>query len=382
MTKSESKRYDYIDWLRVLAILTVFLFHNARFFDLEDWHVKNAKTSLGFTIFIAFTAQWLMPLFFILSGLSTYYALRFQTIKRYVGSKVLRLVVPLTIGMLTHVSYQVYLERLTHGDFTGSFLEFLPHYFEGFYGFGGNFAWMGLHLWYLEMLFVYSLLLLPLFLWLRSQGMEPIISRLVGWLAKPGAIFLLAVPSIIMKLISDTQNNFLGDEPWGGWSMVSHLAFFVTGYFIAMDSRLISGIQKHRIVSCVMAIITFLILYYCRFSSTRQQFLDTPAGSIVRVLHSWFWLIAMIGFAHKYLTSTNKFLRYANEAVLPFYILHQTIILIIGYYIIHLETFIIFKYLLVTALSFAATAALYESLIKRFNVLRFLFGMKLKRSRV
>jgi glucan biosynthesis protein C len=171
MTVSAEKRCCYIDGLRVFAILVVFLFHNARFFDLEDWHVKNAETSLGFTIFIVFTSQWIMPLFFILSGLSTFYALRFQTVKQYIWSKVRRLAVPLMVGMFTHVSYQVYLERLTHGDFTGSFLEFLPHYFEGGYGFGGNFAWMGLHLWYLEMLLVYSLLMLPFFLWLRSTCM-------------------------------------------------------------------------------------------------------------------------------------------------------------------------------------------------------------------
>jgi len=378
MTISEPKRYYYIDWLRVLAILMVFLFHNARFFDAEDWHVKNAETSQGFTIFITFTAQWLMPLFFMLSGLSTYYALRFQTVKKYVWSKVLRLLVPLILGMFTHVSYQVYLERLTHGDFAGSFLEFLPHYFEGGYGFGGNFAWMGLHLWYLEMLFLYSLLMLPLFLWLRSQQMQPVISRLAGWLARPGAIFLLAVPAVTMQLISETQNHILFEEHWGGWSMLPHLAFFVTGYFIALDSRLISSIEKHRIVSLISAIIVFIILYRCTLSPAGQQFLDSPPGSTSRVLHTWLWLTAMMGFAHRYLTSTNRFLRYANEAVLSFYILHQTIILAIGYYIVQLEIPIFIKYVMVTILSFVTTAALYEPLIRRFNILRFLFGMRLK----
>ncbi len=381
VTASEAKRYYYIDWLRVLAVLAVFLFHNARFFDSEDWHVKNAETSLGFTIFIVFTSQWLMPLFFILSGLSAYYALRFQTVTRYLWSKVLRLLVPLIVSMLTHVSYQVYLERFTHGDFTGSFLEFLPHYFEGGYGFGGNFAWMGLHLWYLEMLFVYSLLTLPLFLWLRSKWMQSIISKLAGWLVRPGVIFLLAVPAVIMQLFSDTQQHIVFGEHWGGWSMLPHLAFFVTGYFIALDERLMLNIEKHRIVSLVIALVVCIVLFICRFSPTREQFLETPAGSVARVLHTWFWLTAMMGFAHRYLTSTNRFLKYANEAVLPFYILHQTIILTIGYYIVQLEMPVIVKYVLVTVLSLTATAALYEPLIRRFNVLRFLFGMKIKRPR-
>ena len=183
-----------------------------------------------------------------------------------------------------------------------------------------------------------------------------------------------------MQLISDTQNHILFEEHWGGWSMLPHLAFFVTGYFIALDTRLISSIEKHRIVSLISAIIVFIILYRCTLSSAGQQFLDSPPGSIARVLHAWFWLAAMMGFAHKYLTSTNRFLRYANEAVLPFYILHQTIILAIGYYIVQLEIPIFVKYVMVTILSFVTTAALYEPLIRRFNILRFLFGMKSRKN--
>jgi hypothetical protein len=241
---------------------------------------------------------------------------------------------------------------------------------------------MGLHLWYLEMLFVFSLLTLPLFLLLRSKKMQSIISRLAGSLAKPGVIFLLVVPAIIMKLISDTQQNVIFDEHWGGWSMLPHLAFFVTGYFIALDSRLMSSIEKHRIPALTMALVVFVVLYICTLSPAGELFLGTPAGSIARVLHSWFWLTAILGFAHRYLTSTNRFLRYANEAVLPFYILHQTIILLIGYRIVQLDTPIVIKYVLVTILSFAATAALYEPLIRRFNIPRFLFGMRAKRPRL
>jgi hypothetical protein len=80
--------------------------------------------------------------------------------------KVLRLLVPLVVDIFTHSIWQLYLENITQGRFSGTFFEFLPHYFDGLYGFGGNLAWMGVHLWYLEMLFVYCLALLPLFRWL------------------------------------------------------------------------------------------------------------------------------------------------------------------------------------------------------------------------
>ena len=40
----KERRYD-IDWLRVVAILAVFLYHCARFFGPEGWHLKNAEQS-------------------------------------------------------------------------------------------------------------------------------------------------------------------------------------------------------------------------------------------------------------------------------------------------------------------------------------------------
>jgi len=68
------------------------------------------------------------------------------------------------VGVFTHASLQVYLERLTHGQFSGTYFQFLPQYFNGFYEgsnpASGNFALTGMHLWYLWWLFLFSILLI------------------------------------------------------------------------------------------------------------------------------------------------------------------------------------------------------------------------------
>ncbi|MDH4258187.1 MAG: acyltransferase family protein, partial [Candidatus Aminicenantes bacterium] len=87
---THQRRHD-IDWLRVLAMLSVFLFHCARFFDYEDWHVKNLQTSFGFTVFVGILVQWIMPIFFVLSGQSTWFALRFRNAGQYIGERFKRL---------------------------------------------------------------------------------------------------------------------------------------------------------------------------------------------------------------------------------------------------------------------------------------------------
>ena len=73
---NEKERMHDIDWLRVLGMLSIFVFHCGRYFDTEGWHIKNPQVYRGMDIFIGFLVQWIMPLFFILSAFSAYYAIR------------------------------------------------------------------------------------------------------------------------------------------------------------------------------------------------------------------------------------------------------------------------------------------------------------------
>jgi glucan biosynthesis protein C len=68
--------------------------------------------------------------------------------------------------------------------------------------------------------------------------------------------------------------------------------------------------------------------------------------------------------------------RYANEAVLPFYIMHQTVLLCVGYFVVQWAIPDLLKWLIIVLGSFGIIMALYELLVRRFNVLRVLFGMK------
>ena len=134
------REYD-VDWLRVLGTLAVFIFHCNRFFDLEGWHVKNNELSVGAQYVTDFTSQWLMPLFFVLSAIATRHILKKRTPGGFLRERVSRLAVPFIAGTLVFlIPVQVYIERLSQGRFRGSLIDFYPHYFDGFYAFGGNFA--------------------------------------------------------------------------------------------------------------------------------------------------------------------------------------------------------------------------------------------------
>jgi hypothetical protein len=97
---------------------------------------------------------------------------------------------------------------------------------------------------------------------------------------------------------------------------------------------------------------------------------------VIWSLASFGSVVFILGLGARHLNFNNRALSYCNEAVLPFYLFHQTIILVVGYPVIRWSMGILPKFLIVTVLSFAAIMALYELCVRRFNIMRFLFGMR------
>ncbi|MDH4267177.1 MAG: acyltransferase family protein [Deltaproteobacteria bacterium] len=375
-----ARHYDN-DWLTVLAMLIIFFFHCARFFNFEDWHVKNNQLDEGMTLFVAIVAQWIMPLFFILSGISSYYSLKSRTSGRYIGNRFQRLVIPLIFGtFVLLIPVQVWIERYSHAQFDGTFIEFYPHYFKGFYGFGGNFAWMGFHLWYLEMLFVFTLLTFPLFIFLKKVRLQELISGAATFFAKNGAIFIFGIPLFFVEWLVNLQPEGVGMRGFGGWSPFSYLVVFVTGFLIAFDLKYREALERSRFISLALGLSTTSLMFFFHIDLTPLgDFVEYTLKVLSRSFNSWFWLVAFLGFGSRFLTFNNKILKYAREAVLPFYILHQTIIVVIGFYIVHWETSVMVKFFTLSVCSFIVIIAMYDLLIKRVKALRFLFGMQVKK---
>jgi peptidoglycan/LPS O-acetylase OafA/YrhL len=370
-TKNIQRKYD-LDWLRVIGILAVFIFHSTRFFDLGDWHVKSPLKYYGIDVFQEFLMTWMMPLIFLISGASIFYAMRKGGAVKFFKDKFLRLVVPLLVCVFTHASLQVYLERVSHHQFNGSYFEFLPHYFDGVYidvGSSGNFALFGMHLWYLLFLFIYILMFYPLFRWLMAGG-QRLLNGLGNILAIPGLAYLLFLPTFFFFDSVD------GMADPGGWPMPVYTIFFFIGFVIASHPRLQSRILRMRWISLIGAVLVLAVhLTLMSRPSTAALFdeINSPLASII----VWFALLAFLGFGMKYLNFSTPFLSYANEAVLPFYILHQTVLLSVGFIVVQWSIPVALRWLIIAVSSFATIMLLYEYLVRRNNTLRFLFGMKL-----
>ena len=377
--KSNPQRLYYLDWLRVFAMLSIFFFHADRFFDYWDWHVKNGEHNIFASIHVAFFVQWMMPLFFILSGAAVFYSLKLRASAAFLWERVKRLLIPLAIvGYFITSPPQMYLERLTHDRFEGSFWDFIPAYFRGIDMFGGNFPWHGFHLWYLLYLFVFSVILFPLFKPGKNQR-PSILSSLSIWFEAPYRLLLLALPLVISNIFIDYNGlGFMRGS--GGWDLFSYLFIFLYGYLFFCNEKILDVIKRIRSITLMLAIILSLAGLVIEFGIKPDISENTPIlyliVTFIRCLRVLLWIAAIIGFGEKYLNFNNRFLGYAAEAVLPFYILHQVVLLLIGYWVVQWQVNALVKFIAIASLSLITIMGLYDIIIKRFQVTRFLFGMK------
>lgn len=383
MTSKHQRRYD-LDAIRVFAVLTIFLFHCAKFFDPDVWHLKNSETSTIAAIFVGFVSVWSMPLFFLISGVGTWYGLRVRAGGQYLSERVKRLLVPMfTVGIFLLLPPQYFFELTTNRGFTGSFGESYALFFAKIFIDSGPTAfyctfWSG-HLWFLQQLFLVSLFTLPLLTYLKSDSGRAKIQRLAALCDRTGGIFLLGVPIVLIAL----GLQWIPQQQEHGWpDFVNYTAYFLIGYILSMDRRFFECIKKCGWISLLSGIVTFFVAAFLILGGGYDPAKVSPvswpylAFQIAVSLGALSWIVFFLSMASKHLAHKSKIIAYGNEAVLPFYIMHQTLILWVGHFIIQLQLSIPVKYIIISITSFVLIIVLYEFVIKRINTLRFLFGMR------
>ena len=259
MTSKLARRYE-LDWLRILAVLLLLYFHTAAIFytgDLGEFYIKNDQSSQAMSWFIIFVHQWHMPLFFLLSGAGTRFALLFRSARQHVQERFNRLFIPFLFGTLVLVPPQVYYRLLSNPSYQDSYLQFYPQFFNGIRP-QGNFEWS--HLWFVIYLFVFSLIALPLFLHLKGAGAH-LLSKLSLGIEKPGAILLLALPLAVIEAglrprWPGFQNLY---DDWANFCL--YLLYFIYGYLIYSDARFGQAIDRHLRIALLMGLISMLALF-------------------------------------------------------------------------------------------------------------------------
>jgi peptidoglycan/LPS O-acetylase OafA/YrhL len=373
---SVSRRAD-LDWLRVLAFGLLIAYHAGMAWSGWSWHVTSIDSIDWLREGMRFVNRWRMPLIFVVSGAAIALALGSRSPKTFALDRMRRLAVPLLFGMIVIVPPQIYLERVYRGQFTGSFFEWLPQAFQGGPYPNGNLSWH--HLWFLAYVLVLTFVLLPYFLWARSERGKAALARAGQMTARYGLLWLMVLPLAASLLwlapISYNANGLIGD--WHG--LVYYGALLLYGAFLFGSPELLSALNRQRWLSFavgVAAYATFNVLFVG--GAVRPVIADTarPAYALVSSVNTMAWLFAIIGFANRHLTRRPAFLSEATEAVYPFYILHQTVTVIAVYWLLQIGAPPVAGFILAVLATFMATSVIYFGLVRPLWFLRPLFGLK------
>ncbi|MGE5122901.1 MAG: acyltransferase family protein [Acidobacteriaceae bacterium] len=384
---AEPSRLHYLDWLRVLAILIVFLFHAVHPFDFGDWQIKNVEQSEILTIILTILSIWGMPFFFLVAGAGSWFALQKRTGHMYLRERFYRLLIPFIVGTLLFSPLEYYCENLnkiqrglqtSFPGFLATFAAFDPRLMH-FPGFSPRWMGYGYHLWFLGFLFCFAVLTLPIFSWLKKN---PGLSFL-NWMAKlcelRAGLLLFIIPIAIIKVVLTPLAPL--EHDWADF--IYQMCFFALGFMLFADQRFLNAIRKDRWILITIPTIIILILLVMYMSDVPvMDWYYTPGvlgfyllqlfGTIIAVCYS----LVMLFVGMHFLDFSNKWLHYGQEAALPFFVLHQPMIIIIAFFVVQWEVGIMLKLPVVVLSSFAISICLYEIIIRRFKPLRSAFGMK------
>jgi hypothetical protein len=372
---SNTRRAD-LDWLRVIAFGLLILYHAGMAWSGWSWHVTSPDDIDWLREAMRFLNRWRMPLIFVVSGAAIMLALGTRTPGSFTADRLKRLGLPLVFGMIVLVPPQVYLERLYRGQFTGSFLQWLPQAFNGTYP-NGNTSWH--HLWFLAYVLVLTLVLLPFFLWARSEAGRNTLSRAGRFTARTGLQWAMVLPLAAAILwvapVSRNTNGLIGD--WYG--LVYYGALLLYGAFLFGSSDLLAALERQRFLSLALGVAAYATLYAAFIGGEVRPVVAAdlrPAYALLSAVNTMAWLFAIIGFAHRHLTRRPAFLAEATEAIYPFYLLHQTVTVIAVYWLLTLGVPPVAGFFAAVLATFVGTWVIYAGLVRPWRWIRPLFGMK------
>ncbi len=375
------RRHD-IDALRALAFALLILYHwGMLYVGGEDWgwHLKSTHTSEWLQLPMLLVNRWRMDLIFLISGLSVHFLLRDTRIGRFVALRTWRLLLPLVFGMLVVVPIQPYAQGVANGAVEPGFWRFVGDYLGGRNwpgeAFDGSDGLTWNHLWYLAYLWVYTLafaVLLPLLRRLPNPFASLRGYRLMTLPALP-----LLAATLILQPIFGTDGDLHND--WYRHAM--YFTAFLYGWWLGADVGVWNELVRLRKLASAWALGMFCAYALLVFGLPEAVpgWLEIVVRTL-RTFYIWFALSAILGWAKHLLDRPFRWLPWANASVYPWYMLHQSLIILMAYWLLPFKLGPILEPALVL-LGTIVGCWLLTAGVARIRLLRPCFGMKRVQSR-
>lgn len=366
----DARRYD-LDWLRIIAFGLLIFYHIGMFFVAWPWHVKSSHAGPGLQPLMLLTSPWRLALLFLIAGCATRFMADKMARGRMARLRSLRLLLPLVFGMLVIVPPQTYAEIVEKLGYSDGVLAFYGKYI----GFHDGWRVDGRplivptwnHLWFVAYLWVYTMIVIALRPLLHALPLRGVAAAL----RQPMA--LLLVPPLLIGALRLLLRPVFGEthalvDDW--YLHALYLSLFLFGYGIAKHEGIWLSLERLRWLALALAVTVYAVMVWAVL---------TDSGGRVRpfiwALDQWAWIVMLLGFARRHLNVDTPLRRYLTDAIFPFYILHQTIIVVLGHRISGLGLSAGSEAALLVGATVAGCWAGYE-VVRWFGWLRPLFGLR------
>jgi len=343
------RRYD-IDWMRVIAIALLLIYHVA--IGFQPWgmmigFITNNKSWEALWMPMNMLNIWRIPLLFYVSGMGVSFAMRNRNWKQLLWERGRRILVPFLCGMVLIVPLHIYI-------------------WQYYYQFAISYSPGPGHLWFLGNLVAYVVILSPIFFYLqrKEQG------RFVAWMKR---VFSHPLGMLVVVAAFVAEVSWLHPTPFELYAVTWHgfflglLAFFFGFCFVLCGPAFWNMIFKWRWLFLAIAGTLFV---------NRAVYFQFHAPNEMLVVESNSWIISFFAFAYKFLNRPSKALRYLSQAVYPIYILHMIFLYLGSYLIFPLNIDVHIQFFLVLLFTIVGCFLTYEVIIRRIKFIRPLFGLK------
>jgi surface polysaccharide O-acyltransferase-like enzyme len=369
----QTLREHGLDWLRVVAFGLLILYHSGMAYVSWPWTVKDTQRSQALEMVMLFLNRWRLPLIFLISGAGVSFSLRRRSLRQFAGERLHRLALPFVFAMLVIVPPQTYFVSLTRGARL-SYAEFYPRQVPHPH-----------HMWFVAYILVFSLAGIPLFAALRSGPGRRALAALVRGLERwPPLLYLLNVPTVCVGLFLEPRwpTTLILVNDWA--NLCGGLLYFLLGFLIASERRFLDLVTRRRLELLLVGL-TCAAAHFAAIATgftgawpdgARALFRAGVGGVVVPTGFLTMGIVlALVGFARVHVRRGGPWLGYANEAVYPFYIVHQTITVAVVYAMLPVAIGVWPKFAAAASSTFAGSWLAFE-LVRRVRVLRPLFGLK------
>lgn len=375
------ERHYGMDWLRIGAFGLLILYHIGMVFVPWGFQVKTAHPLAWTEIPMLLTNPWRLTLLFVVSGYASraLYA-KSPGIRAFLRNRNARLLLPVLFGMTVVVPPQTWVELVTQHGYADGYLHFWT---RDYFRFGTLFGivmptWN--HLWFVVYLWVYTQVLALLMMMPGSGRLQAAFDGVfggIGALAVPLG-FLLVTQYWLFHRNEDT--HALVDD----W--VAHLQYFpafLFGFGLAGSRAAMAGLARQWKLSAALAmasyaIIAALLVVYPDFGWDDHRI--TTVFRLAREVETWTAIAALIGVAERFWNRDHRWRATLAEATFPFYIIHQTVIVVVEYWLLPTGIGPLGEFLVLVPATVAGCWAFY--LIGReVPVLRPLIGLKYRVAR-